>query len=173
MKFMYTEACEISILFGALQQYPLCMTFAQAQEALGLGQTELYRKVHRKEVPAFRIGTGFRFLKPLMALYLYEMQAVGPEGLQKKPLCKLGTPETLQAYVQMIFYFLSGCPSVLSVEQTTEVLNVGEKLIYKLISSNELSALRYTQGYRILKTEIVKYLLLQSFDLSSLETEEK
>ena len=102
-----------------------------------------------------------------MALYLYEMQAVGPEGLQKKPLCKLGTPETLQAYVQMIFYFLSGCPSVLSVEQTTEVLNVGEKLIYKL------SALRYTLGYRILKTEIVKYLLLQSFDLSSLETEEK
>ena len=173
MKFNYTEACEISILFGALQQYPLCMTFAQAQEALGLGQTELYRKVHRKEVPAFRIGTGFRFLKPLMALYLYEMQGVGPEGLQKKPICKLGTPETLQAYVQMIFYFLSGCPSVLSVEQTTEVLNVGEKLIYKLISSNELSALRYTQGYRILKTEIVKYLLLQSFDLSSLETEEK
>ena len=55
MKFNYTEACEISILFGALQQYPLCMTFAQAQEALEPVKRNCIAKSIERKFPLSRI----------------------------------------------------------------------------------------------------------------------
>ena len=77
--------------------------------------------------------------------------------------------EDLQKYAEMVFAMLQKYPFAMTVEQVQEVLNIKEKQAYKKIHSGELPSMWIGNSYRILKPELIKYIVSRSLDLSQIE----
>lgn len=53
---------------------------------------------------------------------------------------------------------LKDYPDVLNVTQVAEILDVGEKSVYKLIHQNILGSVKIGKTYRIPKTALIQFL---------------
>ena len=87
----------------------------------------------------------------------------------KNHMVSIGTRESLEQYISVLFSMLQDYPMALTLEQVQEILNIGEKQAYKKIHSGELPSIWVGNSYRVLKTELVIYIAMQSLDLSALE----
>ena len=87
----------------------------------------------------------------------------------KNHLVPVTTQEALERHVALLFDMLADYPTALTLEQVQEILNIKEKQTYNKIHSGELPSLWIGNSYRVLKTELVIYIAMQSLDLSALE----
>ena len=81
--------------------------------------------------------------------------------------------EDLQKYIRMLLVMLQDYPLAMTVEQVQEVLNIKEKQTYKKIRTGELPAMWIGNSYRVLKPEVIKYIVSLSLDLSQLGSKEE
>lgn len=87
----------------------------------------------------------------------------------KNHMVPVTTKQALEKQIALLFGMLADYPTALTLEQVQEILNIKEKQTYNKIHSGELPALWIGNSYRVLKTELVIYIAMQSFDLSELE----
>ncbi len=80
--------------------------------------------------------------------------------------------QALASYVSVLFGMLQEYPQAMTPEQVQRALNMGEKQVYKKIHTGELPAFWIGNGYRILKSEVVLYIAMNSLDLTELENKE-
>ena len=80
--------------------------------------------------------------------------------------------KALNTYISVLFGMLQEYPLAMTTEQVQEALNMGEKQVLKKIHTGEFPSIWVGNGYRILKTEVVMYLAMQSLDLTELEKED-
>ena len=80
--------------------------------------------------------------------------------------------QALASYVSVLFGMLQEYPQAMTPEQVQRALNMGEKQVYKKIHTGELPAFWIGNGYRILKSEVVLYIAMNSLDLAVLENNE-
>lgn len=53
---------------------------------------------------------------------------------------------------------LNSYPDILTVTQTSEILQISKKSVYKLIHSNQLQAKKIASHYRIQKKSLIEFL---------------
>lgn len=87
----------------------------------------------------------------------------------KNHMVSVTTRQSLEKHIALLFEMLGDYPMALTLEQVQEVLNIKEKQAYKKIHSGELPSIWIGNSYRVLKTELVIYIAMQSLDLSALE----
>lgn len=80
--------------------------------------------------------------------------------------------QALANYVSILFGMLQEYPQAMTPDQVQRALNMGEKQVYKKIHTGELPAFWIGNGYRILKSEVVLYIAMNSLDLAKLENNE-
>ena len=89
----------------------------------------------------------------------------------KNHLVPVTTRESLEKHIALLFEMLADYPTALTLEQVQEILNIKEKQTYNKIHSGELPALWIGNSYRVLKTELIIYIAMQTLDISALEGE--
>lgn len=80
--------------------------------------------------------------------------------------------QALASYVSVLFGMLQEYPQAMTPDQIQRALNMGEKQVYKKIHNGELPAFWIGNGYRVLKSEVVLYIAMNSLDLTELESKE-
>ena len=80
--------------------------------------------------------------------------------------------QALANYISVLFGMLQEYPQAMTPDQIQRALNMGEKQVYKKIHNGELPAFWIGNGYRVLKSEVVLYIAMNSLDLTELENNE-
>ena len=84
----------------------------------------------------------------------------------------LDNKKALTSYISVLFGMLQEYPNAMTPEQVQRALNMGEKQVYKKIHTGELPAFWIGNGYRILKSEVILFIAMNSLDLTELEKNE-
>lgn len=87
----------------------------------------------------------------------------------KNHMVPITTRQSLERHIALLFDLLADYPMALTLEQVQEILNIKEKQTYNKIHSGELPSIWIGNSYRVLKTELIIYIAMQSLDLSALE----
>ena len=71
-----------------------------------------------------------------------------------------GTPEPLPAKIsgKKFNTMFQDCPDVLDVKQVSELLNVSNKTVYRLINEGKLASLKVGRAFKIPKLYLLQYI---------------